>query len=165
MLGLLTKSTCTPLMKRLILRAQTELSRSCPRVPSAVLCWLAAAADGMDESAWAQVFSVPCRGRSLGRSAPSEPMKLPSEACIRREALAGSWAASGGPPSHPTSPFFAASAPMASWRLWRMYQGARWLHAPPRALLVAARPTRWTASQQSQLERPQSRRWWSQSAQ
>jgi hypothetical protein len=33
------------------------------------------------------VSSVPCRGRSLGRSAPSEPMKLPSEACIRREAL------------------------------------------------------------------------------
>jgi hypothetical protein len=51
------------------------------------------------------ISSVPCRGRSLGRSAPSEPMKLPSEACIRREALAGSWAASGGPPSHPTSPF------------------------------------------------------------
>jgi hypothetical protein len=33
---------------------------------------------------------APCRGRSLGRSAPSEPMKLPSEACMRREALAGS---------------------------------------------------------------------------
>ena len=60
------------------------MSRSCRddlacRVPSAVLCWLAAAADGMDESAWASASQSPCRGRSMGRPGPSEPLKLPSE--------------------------------------------------------------------------------------
>ena len=103
-----------------------------------------------------------CSGPKSGSAGSSW---RPAEACTRRSALAGSWAASGGPPSHPISPFFAASALMASGRLWHMYQGARRLHAPPGALLMAARPTRWTTSQQSQLERPQSRRRWLQSAQ
>ena len=101
------------------------------KMATAVLCWLAAAADGMDESAWARAFQTPCRGRSQGRSAPSEPMILPSETPSGARALVSFRAAPGGPPPHPTVPSFAGIAPTASRMPWRAYQGAWWLQAPP----------------------------------
>ena len=67
MLGTLTKTTLYPL-KRLILRAQTELDSCLSRTwlelgeLGAVLCWLAAAADGMDESACRCLFRAPVDG-------------------------------------------------------------------------------------------------------
>ena len=59
-------------------------------------------------------FQTCCWGRSTRRPALSEPMKLPSEARIRRWALVSFWAASGGPPLTPPRPFFAAIAPISS---------------------------------------------------
>ena len=66
-----------------------------------MLRWLAVAGDGLDESAWAMAFQTSCWGRSTGRPALSEPMKLPSEARIRRWVLVSFWAASSGPPLTP----------------------------------------------------------------
>ena len=79
-----------------------------------VLWWFAVAADGKHESALAKGFPDPCRGRSLGRPAPFEPMKLPSEACILRQSARQLSAASGAPPSHPIKSFFAGIGPTAS---------------------------------------------------
>ena len=79
-----------------------------------VLWWLAVAADGKHESALGKGFPDPCRGRSLGRPAPFEPMKLPSEACILRQSARQLSAASGAPPSHPIKSFFAGIGPTAS---------------------------------------------------
>ena len=59
----------------------------------------------MGETAYARAFQTCCWGRSTRRPALSEPMKLPSEARIRRWALVSFWAA-WRPASHPTSPFF-----------------------------------------------------------
>ena len=79
-----------------------------------VLWWLAVAADGKHESALGKGFPDPCRGRSLGRPAPFEPMKLPSEACILRQSARQLSAASGAPPSHPIKSSFAGIGPTAS---------------------------------------------------
>ena len=90
MLAIWSKMTLYPL-KRLILRAQILLSRSCRHETSRAICGAVLArcgADAMDESAWAHRFSDPGRRRSLRRLAPPEPMKLLSEPCIRRWALA-----------------------------------------------------------------------------
>ena len=83
-----------------------------------VLWWLAVAADGKHESALGKGFPDPCRGRSLGRPAPFEPMKLPSEACILRQSARQLSAASGAPPSHPIKSSFAGIGPTASQGLW-----------------------------------------------
>ena len=95
MLAIWSKMTLHPL-KRLILGAHSELSAD--RAGAAgggrgVLRWLAVAGDGLDESAWARAFQTSCLGRSTRRPALSEPMKLPSEARIRRWALVSFWAA------------------------------------------------------------------------
>ena len=108
-------------LKRLILGAQSsshsvhsahELEQL--TIGRGVLWWLAVAADGKHESALGKGFPDPCRGRSLGRPAPFEPMKLPSEACILRQSARQLSAASGAPPSHPIKSSFAGIGPTAS---------------------------------------------------
>ena len=104
-------------LKRLILGPQSssqliELEQLI--IGRGVLWWLAVAADGKHESALGKGFPDPCRGRSLGRPAPFEPMKLPSEACILRQSARQLSAASGAPPSHPIKSSFAGIGPTAS---------------------------------------------------
>ena len=62
------------------------------------------AADVKHESALGKGFRSPCRGRSLGRPALSEPIKLPSE---RPASRAGCSPASGPPPAARLSPHLA----------------------------------------------------------
>ena len=63
-------------------------------------------ADGMDETAYARAFQTSRWGRSTKWPALSEPMKLSSEARIRRWALVSCLGRLWRPASHPTSPFF-----------------------------------------------------------
>ena len=112
------KMTLYPLKRLISCGSPIELSAhhvlgaaECSR---GVLWWLAVAADGKHESALGKGFPDPCRGRSLGRPAPFEPMKLPSEACILRQSARQLSAASGGPPSHPIKSSFAGIGPTAS---------------------------------------------------
>ena len=104
-------------LKRLILGAHNRALSSCAGAADGgrgVLWWFAVAADGKHESALGKGFPDPCRGRSLGRPAPFEPMKLPSEACILRQSARQLSAASGAPPSHPIKSSFAGIGPTAS---------------------------------------------------
>ena len=113
-LGTLTKSTCTPL-KRLILRAEIELSRSVAMTSRAICGAVLArsAADVKHESALGKGFPDPCRGRSLGRPAPFEPMKLPSEACILRQSALVSCQPPPAPrPLIPSSPLSQELVPL-----------------------------------------------------
>ena len=120
-----------------------------------MLRWLAVAGDGLDESALGKGFPDPCRGRSLGRPAPFEPMKLPSEACILRQSARQLSAASGAPPSHPIKSSFAGIGPTASQGLRWVYQCAGRPQSPLGALLAAARPTRWTTTAERARAPPQ----------
>ena len=118
MLAIWSKMTLYTL-KRLILGAQSSSQLSAHELEQliigrGVLWWLAVAADGMHESALGKGFLDPCRGRSLGRPAPFEPMKLPSEACIRRQSARQLSAASGAPPSHSIKSTSAGIGPTAS---------------------------------------------------
>ena len=108
------------------LRAQSTQSRalswSCSKQPCALrgAALVQCGAYGVDETACARAFQTSCWGRSTRRPALSEPMKLPSEARIRRWALVSFWAASGGP----LRPFFAEIAPISSRTLYQVYKGA-----------------------------------------
>ena len=79
--------------ERLILRAQIEHQSCKPIGRDDLACAICgavlarSAADVKHESALGKGFRSPCRGRSLGRPAPSEPMKLLPGARTRLWAL------------------------------------------------------------------------------
>ena len=57
-------------------------------------------------------------------------VKLPPRAPLGARALDSSWAACGGPHSHPLAPPFAGIGPAASQSLQQVFQVARWLQVP-----------------------------------